>query len=190
MRYHDAVAPVVNAVMHLEREAHLYTGFVRFTQNAGVLSAVIEPKNRVLALIAGHFMDRYPNDALVIFDRTHREALVAQRGRGQVVPLEALELPEPDDAERAVRALWRRFHAAVGIAQRKNRRCQRNHLPMRYRRVMTEFTSDLDRAKKKPELEAPRLPPAGAECHHETPASPPAKPEYCQRAPFPPLAER
>jgi uncharacterized membrane protein YcaP (DUF421 family) len=150
IRYHDAVAPIVNAVGHLEREAHLYTGFIRFTQNAGVLAAVIEPKNRVLSLIADHFVDRYPNDAFIIFDRTHREALVAQSGHGQIVPLESLELPEPDDMERAVRALWRRFHTAIGIAQRKNRKCQRSHLPMRYRRVMTELPQISAAQRKSP----------------------------------------
>lgn len=159
MLYNDVVATVTNAVKHLEHEAHLYTGFVRFTQNAGVLAAVIEPKNRVMSLIAAHFLDRYPHETFIIFDRAHREALLAQNGRGRIVPLESLELPEPDDMERAVRALWRRFHTAVGIVQRKNYRCQRAHLPMRYRRVMTEFTSDLARAEKKPELEAPCLPP-------------------------------
>ena len=161
LRYHDAVAPITNAVMQLGREAHLYTGFVRFTQNAGVLAAVIEPKNRVLTLIADHFVDRYPNDSFIIFDRTHHEAIVAKNGRGRIVPLEALELPEPDEMERAVRALWRRFHAAVAITQRRNYKCQRGHLPLRYRRVMTEFTSDLSRAKKSPALEAPRLPSGG-----------------------------
>jgi len=142
MLHDDAVAPVMSAVNHLGREAHLYLGFVRFTQNAGVLAAVIEPKNRVLPLISQHFIDRYPNEAFVIFDRTHREALVAQYGRGRIAPLEAMELPEPDDLERAVRALWRRFHSAVGIGPRKNSVCQRTHLPLRYRSVMTEFEFD------------------------------------------------
>jgi probable DNA metabolism protein len=142
MLHDDAVAPLLAAVTHLGREAHLYLGFVRFTENAGVLAAVIEPKNRVLPLIAQHFVDRYPNESFVIFDRTHREALVSQRGRGRVAPLEALELPDPDDLERAVRALWRRFHQTVGIDQRKNYACQRTHLPLRYRRVMTEFEFD------------------------------------------------
>ena len=142
MLHDDAVAPILSAVTHLGREAHLYLGFIRFTQNEGVLASVIEPKNRVLPLIAQHFIDRYPNEAFIIFDRTHREALVAQRGRGRIAPLEALELPDPDDMERAVRALWRRFHATVGIGQRKNYTCQRTHLPLRYRRVMTEFEFD------------------------------------------------
>ncbi len=142
MLHDDAVAPVMSAVNHLAREAHLYLGFVRFTQNAGVLAAVIEPKNRVLPLISQHFIDRYPNEAFVIFDRTHKEALVAQYGRGRIAPLEAMELPEPDDLERAVRALWRRFHSAVGIGPRKNSVCQRTHLPLRYRSVMTEFQFD------------------------------------------------
>lgn len=139
MLHDETVAPLLAAVNHLGREAHLYLGFVRFTQNAGVLASVIEPKNRVLPLIAQHFVDRYPNEAFIIFDRTHREALIAQNGRGRITPLEALELPEPDDLERAVRALWRRFHQSVAISQRKNYTCQRTHLPLRYRRVMTEF---------------------------------------------------
>jgi probable DNA metabolism protein len=142
MLHDDTVAPILSAVTHLGREAHLYLGFVRFTQNEGVLAAVIEPKNRVLPLIAQHFIDRYPNEAFIIFDRTHREALVAQHGRGRVAPLEALDLPDPDDLERAVRALWRRFHGTVGIDPRKNSICQRTHLPLRYRRVMTEFAFD------------------------------------------------
>jgi probable DNA metabolism protein len=142
MLHDGAVAPVMSAVNHLGREAHLYLGFVRFTENAGVLASVIEPKNRVLPLIAQHFLDRYRNEAFILFDRTHREALVAQNGRGRVMPLESLELPEPDDLERAVRALWRRFHQAVGIDPRRNSTCQRTHLPLRYRSVMTEFQAD------------------------------------------------
>ncbi len=149
MLHDEAVAPVMGAVTHLVREAHLYLGFVRFTHNAGVLSGVIEPKNRVLPLIAQHFLDRFPREAFILFDRTHKEALVAQNGRGRIAPLEQMELPEPDSPERAVRALWRRFHAAVAIEPRSNPACQRTHLPLRYRRVMTEFTSDLARCKGK-----------------------------------------
>lgn len=158
MLHDDAVSTIMRAIGHLGREAHLYTGFVRFTQNAGVLACVIEPKNRVLPLISQHFIDRFPNDAFIIFDRTHREALIAQNGQGRIVPLDALELPEPDDAERAMRALWRRFHSAVGIAQRKNRRCQRTHLPLRFRRVMTEFSADPVRTRADGSHVAPRLP--------------------------------
>ena len=142
MVHDDAVAPVLAAVTHLGREAHLFLGFVRFTENAGVLASVIEPKNRVLPLIARHFLNRYPNEAFIIFDRTHREALVAQRGRGRIAPLLSLELPAPNDMERAVRALWRRFHQSVEIDQRRNSVCQRTHLPLRYRRVMTEFEAE------------------------------------------------
>lgn len=149
MLHDDTVAPLLAAVNHLGREAHLYLGLVRFTQNAGVLASIIEPKNRVLPLISQHFIDRYPNEAFIIFDKTHREALVAQNGQGRIVPLLSLELPEPDDLERAVRALWRRFHQSVEITQRKNHTCQRTHLPLRYRRVMTEF-------EREPVIEAER----------------------------------
>mgnify|MGYP000994331413 CR=1 FL=1 len=155
MVHDDAVAPVLAAVTHLGREAHLFLGFVRFTENAGVLASVIEPKNRVLPLIARHFLNRYPNEAFIIFDRTHREALVAQRGRGRIAPLLSLELPAPNDMERAVRALWRRFHQSVAIDQRRNSVCQRTHLPLRYRRVMTEFEAEpaCERADRIPSVD-------------------------------------
>ena len=67
------------AVCHLEREAHLYKGFVRFQVRGEALSAVIQPKNRVLPLLAEHFRERFAAQALLIYDETHREALLCAR---------------------------------------------------------------------------------------------------------------
>lgn len=71
------------AVCHLEREAHLYKGFVRFQVRGEALSAVIQPKNRVLPLLAEHFRERFAAQALLIYDETHREALLCARGRSR-----------------------------------------------------------------------------------------------------------
>ena len=35
--------------------------------------------------------------------------------------------------------LWKVFFKSIGIEQRKNPRCQRNMLPLWYRKHMTEF---------------------------------------------------
>ena len=50
------VGTMAKAVMHLENEAGLLMGFIRFSDYGGVLASVIEPKNFVLPLIARPFL--------------------------------------------------------------------------------------------------------------------------------------
>lgn len=136
------VSPLLKAVRHLEEEAHLYTGFVRFSQQEGVLVAEIEPKNQVLPLLRGHFCGRLNTECFVIHDRTHREALFYRPGRWAILPVEDFHLAAPNEEERYIRALWRTFFNTVAIEGRINPRCQRTHLPLRFRSMMTEFQSD------------------------------------------------
>ena len=45
------------------------------------LAGEIRPKNRVLPLLRPHFCDRMYNETFLLYDRTHREALVHQKGK-------------------------------------------------------------------------------------------------------------
>lgn len=56
-------------------------GFVRFSDLDGALVGEIEPKNRVLPLLAPHFAARYSGERLVLYDRTHHEVFLSDRGR-------------------------------------------------------------------------------------------------------------
>ena len=125
----------------LQQEAHHYKGFVRFTDAQGALSSVIEPKNDVLPLLMPHFLNRFPRESFLIFDRTHRRALVGAEGRGRIIPLEALELPEAGADEQLFRALWRRYYSIIAIEGRENPRGMQSHLPRRFWGCMTEFQS-------------------------------------------------
>ena len=51
-------------------------------------------------------------------------------------PLQALS-GRTDQSEYA--ALWSAFFHQIGIKERENPACQRMHLPLRYRKYMTEF---------------------------------------------------
>lgn len=130
------------AVGHLGEEAHLYTGFVRFSDQQGVLVSQIEPKNRVLPLLRRHFIQRFNTEQFIIYDRTHREALVYRPGRWAIVPMEDFAPGPPGEEELTCRRLWRRFFDTVAIQGRYNPRCQNTHLPKRYRGMMTEFWED------------------------------------------------
>ena len=146
------VDKVRKAVQHLNSEAHLYTGFVRFSQLDGVLAGEIEPKNRVLPLLRPHFCGRYPQERFVLHDRTHREALFHQPGKWAILPVEDFRLGPAGAEELAYRKMWRSFYDTIAIRERENPRCRMTHMPKRYWAMMTEFQKDWDTA-------LPELPP-------------------------------
>ena len=138
----NEVCIVRQAVHHLEHEAHLLKGFVRFSDQEGVLVSQISPKNRVLPLLQPHFCSRYPGEAFIIHDRTHRQALFHRQGQWAIVPLEAFQIGAPGEDERAWRGLWRRFYDTIAIEGRYNPKCRMTQMPKRYWENMTEFQTD------------------------------------------------
>ncbi len=138
MLSHPQVAALLDAERHLLREAHLLTGFVRFSDCDGRLVSAISPKNFILPFLAGHFADRYQNEAFVIFDKTHKAALFFEGGRMELAELSELEFPEASQTEEGYRELWRQFYKTIAIPGRYNPKCRMNHMPKRYWENMTE----------------------------------------------------
>lgn len=136
------VARVMLAIRKLDTEVDHLKGFVRFSDVDGVLAGEIQPKNRVLPLLARHFSARLSGERVALFDRTHREALFCGAGRWKILPVEEFEIGPGDETERAFRALWRRFFRTISIQERHNPRCQMTHLPKRYRGAMLEFQAE------------------------------------------------
>jgi len=139
----DPVMARVNlALARLWTEWDHLKGFVRFSELDGALVGEIEPKNRVLPLLAPHFAARYSGERLALYDRTHHEVFLSDRGRWKLLPAEGFRMGPAGQEERAFRAMWRKYFQAVAIEGRYNPKCQSTHLPKRYRHVMTEFITD------------------------------------------------
>ena len=139
----DPVMARVNlALTKLWTEWDHLKGFVRFSELDGALVGEIEPKNRVLPLLAPHFAQRYSGERLALYDRTHREIFLSDRGRWRILPAEDFRMGPAGAEERAFRAMWRKYFQTIAIEGRINPQCQNTHLPKRYRHVMTEFLSD------------------------------------------------
>ena len=138
----ETVHALTKAVGHLNGEAHLYTGFVRFSEANGALSAMIEPKNFVLPLLAPHFAARLPGENFLIYDKTHEMALIHRPGTLAIVPAENFKMPRPGEEELRFRALWRLFYDTIEVEGRHNERTRMGHMPKRYWRCMTEFARD------------------------------------------------
>ena len=150
------LAVLRKADQHLCGEAQLLRGFVRFSDQGGVLVAEIEPKNRVLPLLRPHFCARCSGEAFVIHDRTHHEALFSRPGRWDIVPVEGFQAGVPDRRELDYRQLWRRFYDAIAIAERYNPKCRMTHMPKRYWNTMTEFQTEAPDGRGSPPGAPPR----------------------------------
>ncbi len=146
----DTVDVLTKAVRYLERETHLFREFVRFSEHGGVLVSEIEPNNIVLPLIVQHFCERLPEERFLIHDITHGMALFYEPYRPTILPIEALELPEPDEQELAMRRLWQLFYDTIEVEGRHNPKCRMGHMPKRYWKHLTEFDRPLRTVCDKP----------------------------------------
>ena len=142
------VNALMSGVRYLEREAHHYMGFVRFTEIDGVLASVIQPKNRVLPLIDPHFSDRFNAERFIIHDATHRCALMHMPGCSRIVPMEEMRFTAVSVRELEIQALWRKFHQTIAIEGRLNPQLQRSNMPLRFRPEMLEFDRNPDGRKE------------------------------------------
>lgn len=136
---HPDVKPVLAAVNSMGMEVNHLEGFVRFSDYDGVLAATISPKNFVLPYLAGHFAARFSEERFLIFDRTHKAALIYENGKKQIVPMEGIEFPEADEKEKRYRALWKQFYRTVSIEGRENPKCRMRMMPKRFWEDMTEM---------------------------------------------------
>ena len=141
-RSDETLFPVIRAVQHLNGEVHLLKGFVRFSDLGGVLGGEIEPKNRVLPLLGGHFTARFHNERFFLYDRTHREALFHVPGQSVIRPLADFQMAPPDETEARYRLLWKRFYDTIAIKERENPRLRMSNMPKRYWGTMTEFQGE------------------------------------------------
>lgn len=135
----DTVAALQKAERHLMNESHRYKQFIRFSDARGVLSSVIKPLNKVIPVIAPHFIDRYPEEVFMIYDATNGMALVHRPGESAVIPVDSFVMEDPGEEELMYRDLWCEYYDTIAVEGRYNPKCRMNHMPKRYWDQMTEF---------------------------------------------------
>jgi len=136
--------PVVFTVQQIEKkvtfEVHRLSGLIRFSVLKGeLLYSPIEPDHDVCELLAGHFCDRFKNDPFIIHDKKRSKALIAKGGDWYITEFSLSDLPALSESEKEYRQLWKKYFETIAIKERTNPRCQRNFMPVRYRKNLTEF---------------------------------------------------
>jgi len=137
------VAEVLAMEKHILGERHLLLGFTRFADYGDMLCAVISPKNFVLPLLGEHFVRRFPMENFMIYDKTHKAALIYQDKKLELTAVEEIEFAEESEEELKYQALWKQFYKTIGIEERLNPRCRMSHMPKRYWENMLEVRDEL-----------------------------------------------
>jgi len=127
------------AVDHLTGEAHLYKGFVRFSEHKNILFAIINPKNSILHILAVHFSQRLPKEQFLIYDETNNLICAYAKGRYTIMPITAAQIPQGHLKEDSYKILWKKFYDAVAIKERTNHKLRQNLMPKRYWKHITEM---------------------------------------------------
>lgn len=136
----DCVNHVINSAKTVFGEMDLLRGFVRFSKlNGGIYYAKITPKNNVLPILEPHFTERYRSMPFIIHDTVRNQCLVYNGKNAVIRETGSLPKIELSDDENEYRKLWKCFFDTIEIKERHNERCQKTHLPLRYRENMTEF---------------------------------------------------
>ena len=140
------VLTVLKAAGKVQHEIHRLTGFLRFSEGAGgVYIARCSPDHYVLPALAEHFTQRFGQTSWVIVDEKRGLCLCREKGaEARIATWSPLAGDSPVPAEISAQNhpwedLWRLYHRSVSIKSRKNLHLQRQLMPERYRKYLTEI---------------------------------------------------
>ncbi len=148
-----AVFRLQRASQQVFHEIHRLHGFVRFRKlNNGLFYAPIEPDYAVVQFLAPHFTARFADQSWLIHDRKRNQGIYYNqrhcRYLSEVGAVFANGAPEGESHglapfgyevdEQDFQQLWNEYFHHIAIAERENRRAQRQRMPERYWRCLVE----------------------------------------------------
>lgn len=143
---HPAVHEVNLIVRKVRREAHRMLGLLRFKKTAeGIFYAPFSPDHNIAMLIAPHFSKRLCDQSWMIHDVSRQIAAIYEGLEGKrdanwfMAEVLWHHEPEVDSEEIYYQKLWKRFHQTIAISERTNLHLQRQFMPQRYWKYLTEM---------------------------------------------------
>lgn len=137
--------PEVNLILKARSkvnwEVQRFVGFARFTLLGDIYYGKIEPDHNITELLAPHFAERLPLEKWVIHDTKRNIAAIHFKGKFILsnVDEDELSILNSPKSVDIYENLWKEYFVSLSIKERENPKCQGNHLPLRYRKNLTEF---------------------------------------------------
>lgn len=144
----DDVLYLAQVYKKVHHEATHMKQFVRFQKTAdGMFFAVMDPKYNVLPLCSDFFADRYADQPWVIYDTRRNYGLYYNLQTTEIVHFDKLPVSlltgkldssQQDNEEKDFQELWNDYLNSINIKERKNLKLQRQHMPKRFWKYLTE----------------------------------------------------
>lgn len=147
----DSVSFVIKNGQKVSHEAHKLLGFIRFRQlKEKLLYAPIEPDFNVIGYCAEHFRKRLKGQQWIIHDvrrdislywdtKELKQIEIEEEFTRYVAEFGEVDAGHLDFEEVKFQRLWSCFHTAIANKDRTNRKLQRQFMPVRYWKYLTEM---------------------------------------------------
>ncbi len=144
----DDVLHIVQAARKVKKEAMMMMQFVRFQQTKdGIYFCGIEPRYDVLPLVLGHFRSRFADQQWLLYDLKRNYGAWYNLKTVEEVILTTQEINNKtgqvsenvlNEGDAFYQTLWKSYFEHISIKERKNLRLQRQHMPRRFWKYLTE----------------------------------------------------
>jgi probable DNA metabolism protein len=132
----------------VKKEAMRMMQFVRFQQTKdGLYFCGIEPQYDVLPLVLNHFQNRFADPNWLLYDLHRNYGTFWNKKTVEEVVLTSREIDRNtgqvnenvlNESDAFYQTLWKSYFENINIKERKNLRLQRQHMPRRFWKYLTE----------------------------------------------------
>jgi len=138
------VQTVREAAYKTWHEIHRLMGLLRFCPDEkGVYTAQCEPDHFVLPALGPHFMERFGETPWAIIDNKRRLSLCCEPGASGRTLVFSACADNPISSEKGQTGewenLWKHYHKTINNESRKNPGLQKQFMPTRYWKYLTEL---------------------------------------------------
>lgn len=146
----EKIAHAMEIRKKVSKECERFLGILRFSElSNGVFYAPCEPDHNIIPLITGHFFERLSGTSWMIHDLRRGFALYHSAGKMENVEfvdemtshLNMADLLGKSENEDDFAKMWRGYFKTIAIETRTNPKLQRQFMPQRYWKYLTEKKS-------------------------------------------------
>lgn len=124
-------------------ECHRMLGLLRFELLEGdIYYAKIQPDHNIISFISPHFKTRFADQNWVIHDTKRNIASLYNTKRMLLSYMDLSSIPNLHSDELRFQSLWKNYYKHIAIKSRLNPKLQKNFMPKRYWKNLTEKKDD------------------------------------------------
>jgi len=136
-----AVLDVLQPARKVKFECHRMLGLLRFELlESNIYYAKIQPDHNIITFISSHFKERFADQNWVIHDTKRSLAALYNTKRMLISYMNLTNIPNLHADELKFQSLWKNYFKHIAIKSRFNPKLQKQFLPKRYWKHLTEKT--------------------------------------------------